>query len=58
MSLFTKLFGDISSKFIKNTDDLVAQINALEESVSTLGDDDFPKKTLKFNKLKTEKPRR
>ncbi len=48
MNLFSKIFGDTSSKFIKSTDDLVAEINALEASVSALTDADFPNKTLKF----------
>ncbi len=48
MSLFSKIFGDTSSKFIKNTDALVAKINTLEDGVSVLTDADFPNKTLEF----------
>lgn len=48
MSLYSKIFGDESSKFIKNTEKIVSKINALEESVSKLSDSDFPKKTLEF----------
>ena len=48
MSLFDKIFGDTSSKFIKKHNNLVSKINALEKSVSTLTDADFPKKTLEF----------
>ncbi|PIR68338.1 preprotein translocase subunit SecA [Candidatus Nomurabacteria bacterium CG10_big_fil_rev_8_21_14_0_10_35_16] len=48
MSLFDKIFGDTSSKFIKKHNNLISKINALEESVSLLTDADFPKKTLEF----------
>lgn len=48
MSLWNKIFGDESSKFIKNTKEIVAKINSLEESVSKLADSDFPNKTLEF----------
>lgn len=48
MSLFVKIFGDTSSKFIKSTDNPVTKINALEESVSSLADTDFSQKTAFF----------
>jgi preprotein translocase subunit SecA len=48
MSLFSKVFGDESSKFIANTEKLVEKINALEADISALPDEDFPKKTLEF----------
>ncbi|MEI8175059.1 MAG: preprotein translocase subunit SecA, partial [bacterium] len=48
MSLFNKIFGDESSKFIKNTDRIVSEINAFEADISKLADDDFPKKTQEF----------
>jgi preprotein translocase subunit SecA len=48
MGLFNKIFGDTSSKFIKNTAEIVAEINALEADISKLADDDFPKKTQEF----------
>jgi len=48
MSLYSKIFGDESSKFIKNTEKIVSKINALEESFSKLADLDFPKKTQEF----------
>src|SRR3989344_638512 len=48
MSLWSGIFGDESSKFIKNTQDLVAKINALEADVSKFQDEDFPKKTIGF----------
>ena len=48
MSLFSKIFGSESSKFIGNTKEVVAKINALESEFSKLADSDFPKKTLEF----------
>ncbi|MFA6177630.1 MAG: preprotein translocase subunit SecA [Candidatus Paceibacterota bacterium] len=48
MSLYSKIFGDESSKFIKNTEKIVSKINALEADISKLSDLDFPKKTLEF----------
>ena len=45
MGLFSKIFGDVSSGFIKNTKIIVAKINALEADISKLQDEDFPKKT-------------
>ncbi|MFA6257559.1 MAG: preprotein translocase subunit SecA [Candidatus Paceibacterota bacterium] len=48
MSLYSKIFGDESSKFIKNTEKIVSKINALEADISKLADSDFPKKTLEF----------
>jgi len=48
MSLFGKIFGDESSKFIKDTDKIVAKINSFEESISELENQDFPQKTQEF----------
>jgi len=48
MSLFNKIFGDESSKFIKNTKPIVAQINTFEADVSKLTGRDFSQKTLEF----------
>ena len=48
MSLFGKMFGDESSKFIGNAQKSVAKINALEADISKLVDADFPKKTQEF----------
>lgn len=48
MSFFEKIFGDESSKFIKNAEEIVSKINALEEPISKLADADFPKKTQEF----------
>ncbi|MFA6274361.1 MAG: preprotein translocase subunit SecA [Candidatus Paceibacterota bacterium] len=48
MSLYSKIFGDTSSKFIKNIQPIVNKINALEADISKLQDADFPKKTQEF----------
>lgn len=48
MGLYSKIFGDTSSKFIKSTEKIVVQINALEADISKLADADFPKKTQEF----------
>ncbi len=48
MSLFSKIFGDESSKFIKNTEKIVSDINAFEVNISKLADADFPEKTREF----------
>ena len=48
MSIFGKIFGDESSKFIKDAEKIVAKINALEADISKLLDEDFPKKTREF----------
>src|SRR3989338_3188690 len=48
MSIFSKIFGDESSKFIGNTEKIVVKINALEADFSKLADGDFPKKTQEF----------
>jgi preprotein translocase subunit SecA len=48
MTLYSKIFGDTSSKFIKNTKKTVDKINALEADISKLVDEDFPKKTQEF----------
>ena len=48
MALFNKIFGDESSKFIKNAQKTVSKINALEADISKLSDADFPKKTQEF----------
>ncbi|MEK7572267.1 MAG: preprotein translocase subunit SecA [Patescibacteria group bacterium] len=53
MSLFNTIFGDISSKFIKDTKETVDKINALETKILLLSNEDFPKKTEEFkNRLK------
>jgi preprotein translocase subunit SecA len=48
MSLFGKIFGDTSTKFIKTTDPIVAKIGSFEPAMEALTDADFPKKTAEF----------
>ena len=48
MDLFSKIFGDESSKFIGSTESIINKINAFEDSISKLTDLDFPKKTQEF----------
>jgi len=48
MSVFSKIFGDESSKFIGDAEKITPKINALEESFASLPDQDFPKKTIEF----------
>ncbi|MBU0612109.1 preprotein translocase subunit SecA [Patescibacteria group bacterium] len=48
MALFSKIFGDTSSKFIKSANAIVAKVNSLEEGVLKLQNEDFPKKTQEF----------
>ncbi|HBB54542.1 TPA: preprotein translocase subunit SecA [Candidatus Nomurabacteria bacterium] len=48
MGLFTRIFGDESSKFIKKAEKIVAKVNALEADVAKLPDEDFQKKTQEF----------
>ena len=54
MSLFGKMFGDESSKFIGKAGEIVAKINALEAEISKLADKDFPNKTQEFRSLVTQ----
>ncbi len=48
MSLFSKIFGDTSSKWVGNTANIVKSIGAEEARVLELADADFPKKTQEF----------
>ena len=48
MSLFSKIFGDESSKFIGNAAEMVVKINALESEILNLADEDFPKKNARI----------
>ncbi len=48
MGLYSKIFGDTSSQFIKNIKKTVLRINDLEDSFLKLTDADFPKKTEEF----------
>ncbi len=48
MSLFSSLFGDANSRFLKGLQPLVEQINALEPEMQKLASEDFPLKTQRF----------
>ncbi|MDQ5954230.1 MAG: preprotein translocase subunit SecA, partial [Patescibacteria group bacterium] len=48
MGLFNTIFGDTSSKFVKDAEKIVNKVNALEEGVLSLKDGDFPLKTQEF----------
>jgi preprotein translocase subunit SecA len=48
MTLFSKIFGDASSKFIGNSSNIVAKINSFEDVILKLSDSDFPNKTQEF----------
>ncbi len=48
MGLFSGIFGDESSKFLKNSEKIVSKINALEGAFLALADGDFPKKTAEY----------
>src|ERR1035437_2248650 len=48
MGIFSKVFGDESSKFVKDADKIVDKVNALEGDISKLTDADFPNKTKDF----------
>jgi preprotein translocase subunit SecA len=51
MSIFSSIFGDESSKFVKNSQKIVAKINSLEEDFSKFTEADFPKKTEEFKAI-------
>ncbi len=48
MSLFEKMFGSESSRYIKSILPIVKQINDLEDDFKKLADNQFPEKTLEF----------
>lgn len=48
MGIFSKLFGDEQDAFIKDAEQIVEQINALEPDVAKLADEELPKKTAAF----------
>lgn len=50
MSLFTSIFGDESSKMLKDIAPLVDKINALESAISALSDAQLKEKTEEFKK--------
>src|SRR3990167_4038605 len=54
MAIFSKIFGDTSSKWIKGTAKTVEKINALEANISKFESDDFPKKTQEFREILTK----
>lgn len=47
-SIFNKIFGDESSRFMKKIKPIVKKINDLEEEFKSLADSDFPIKTNEF----------
>ncbi len=48
MAFLKSLFGDASSKFIKDAGNIVARINGLEASFLEMQNEDFPKRTQDF----------
>lgn len=50
MSIFSKIFGDADTSFIKSLSSIVTQINDFEDDFKKLRDGDFPKKTEEFKK--------
>ncbi|OGZ43071.1 MAG: preprotein translocase subunit SecA [Candidatus Ryanbacteria bacterium RIFCSPHIGHO2_01_FULL_45_22] len=48
MSIFSSIFGDANSRFLKGLQPLVERINALEPEMQKLVLEDFPKKTQEF----------
>lgn len=48
MSIFGKIFGDTSTKFISQSKEIVNKINALEPQMGALKDEDFKVKTNEF----------
>ncbi|OGI83237.1 preprotein translocase subunit SecA [Candidatus Nomurabacteria bacterium RIFCSPLOWO2_01_FULL_36_10b] len=48
MKLWTKMFGDTSSRFIKSIQHLVTRVNEFEPATQKLSDADFPLKTESF----------
>jgi preprotein translocase subunit SecA len=48
MALLTKIFGDVSSRFIKEAQAIVAQTNNLESSFELLSNQQLKEKTLEF----------
>jgi preprotein translocase subunit SecA len=45
MSLFSKIFGDESSRFLKDAQNIVEAVNKEESTIKAFADSDFPKKT-------------
>src|SRR3989338_11684286 len=56
MSFLEKIFGDVSSRYIKEINPIVEKINALEAVIATLADSELKAKTIEFKeKLKEGK---
>ena len=54
MGIFSKIFGDTSSKWISGTEGMVAKVNTLEADISKFRDEDFPQKTQEFKDVLTK----
>jgi len=54
MSFLNKIFGDPSSKYIKEIKPIVEEVNTFESSVSALGDMELKAKSMEFKKLLAE----
>ncbi len=48
MNIFTKIFGDLNQKFIKNLQPIVEKINSFEIEVQKLSDEQLKEKTKEF----------
>jgi len=48
MSFLTKILGDASTKFVKSAQKIVGEVNAFEEQIGSLGDEELQAKTLEF----------
>ena len=48
MSFLNKIFGDGSSRYIKEIEPLIPKINSFEEAVSKLSDEELKNKTTEF----------
>ncbi|MFA5290693.1 MAG: preprotein translocase subunit SecA [Candidatus Paceibacterota bacterium] len=48
MTILTKIFGDASTKFVKSAQGVVTAVNALEEQISALSDEELKAKTAEF----------
>ena len=48
MGILNKIFGDVSENYLTKQKKLIEKIGELEDSVSSLKEEDFPRKTLEF----------
>src|SRR3989338_6063378 len=55
MSFLDKIFGDGSSRYIKEISPLIPQINDFEESISKLSNEELKGKTLEFKERLAKK---